>query len=110
MIHHKNLPSLLGNQFDPAARYCMVESNTSGRGGAFPSRRQARATHRLVDIEPPGTWQSLGEFSDPEIASARQFRIYQWVPSLPVPKSTVVVPSSPEGAVESTVQREEPQS
>lgn len=86
MITHRNLPTVLGPRYDPAARYCMVESHASGRAGNFPARRQARATRKLVDLDPEGSWKPLGEFSDPEVQSSRLFHIYQWVPAPTVPE------------------------
>jgi hypothetical protein len=85
VISHKNLPKLLGDQFDPEARYCMVETHASGRAGRFPSVRTATARHKEVRLDPNGSWQSLGEFSDPETDSARRFHIYQWRPQPPLP-------------------------
>lgn len=75
MLTLKNLPKLLGDRFDPRIEYAMIECNASGRAGRFPSPRKGN-----------GYWQSMGEFSDPEVDSKRRFTIFRWLPDVPIPK------------------------
>jgi len=80
MINHTNLPTILGSKYNPDSRYVMVETNSSGRSGKLPAPRTAMAGRRQVKLDGEGTWQSLGNFSDPEVTSTRQFTTYQWMP------------------------------
>lgn len=81
MITRSNLPSILGEGYDPTAQYAMVETHTSGRAGSHPSPRRGQ----------PGHWKYLTEASDPEVDSSRTFRLYQWVPAPPKPKAPAPV-------------------
>lgn len=82
MIHNDNLPKVLGPKYVPGARYCMIESNSSGRGGALPARRQATAINKLVNLDPAGHWVRLGEYGDPEVSTTRSCIIYRWEPKV----------------------------
>jgi hypothetical protein len=69
VINHKNLPTVLGDKYVEGAEYKMVETNANPvrYGPTLPSKG----------------WVDLGDFSDPEVDSARKFRILMKAPTPP---------------------------
>ena len=78
MIDSHNLPKVLGDAYIEGAEYAMAEAHASGRAGMVPSPRRNQ----------PGHWKPLGQFSDPDLASTRQFYIYRWDPIPTIPPSS----------------------